>query len=709
MKLMGKIIFFTFLFCIVICSCVSKKTTYYDIDYEKEHMPKQEFDFNSREAFDLCYKGWFLVNELTDPIFMAKQTFKMSNEESDILYNDKIQNALDAFEQSNKIEINPWNYRGIAEIYKVKMRRFSYNEIENYPYLVTMNYFEAYKIKQDKNIYSELIDSISSLSSDDKLIIYDTLISISQNQFEIADFHYNKGNVYKKRNDNTKAFIEYKTAFEVSDNYESSEKYFSKLINTSDEDKKSSLQTFLDNLLKNEKDNNKIAFLQYEKGILYQHSDNYEKAYNQYIVAKKNVTDKSLLQTIDSQILKLQENYKKTYKNTFKKLIIAKKAGFNSYDDYQAFLQRVDFEQLCRSLNLGKDTFYVPGDIIIAPAQRLSIIDVEQVDDGYIYLVTAYGLNQFSKCCVIFSDHQIQYVLYNGEGLITEKLFLDYQGKTTYKSGYSIVDCDIFTAITPFFPELKELSYRMNEAVKYEKWDFDYSLRQLTGEEYELLIKNNYYVALYPEGYYKLYRACTSEITDTLNKNEKPYNNWKKVFDSVLASSFEITQDDYGWLCETFNESDEFNSYLEQYIDKTNFYSKLFEDAYVTCPKNFNTYITHIKDVSDKTVDFFNFFVQYDVQDEKIIKSLINKGLNISKINAFNCSEIFLYLGNLSPHILQIYIDNGLDINMRIPIIENYTLLKALQYVYDDEEEWGHEHSVRKDVIDCLIKNGAKK
>lgn len=702
--------FFAILFIsIVLFSCASNSSSY-TVDYEKEHMPKQNFDFQNSDAGDLCYQGWFVLNELNDTFFMNNKLRKLSNDEIDNYYDLKLKESLENFKQSNSLEKNTWNYKGIAEVYKIKKGRVNYNEVSYYSNLETQNYFESYKLKQEPDVYSKILESISKLSLDDKLDVYDELLSISHEQSQIAEFHYNKGMIYSSKNDYSKAYGEIKTAFELSNDFNSSDKYFSELIKLSDADKSINIQTLLNESVKKEKDKNKLAFLQYEQGKVYQYSnDDYVKAYNQYVIAKNSASDEKLIQAIGYQLSSIKDDYKDSCNDKYKKLIVAKKAGYNTYDDYQAFLNRADFENFYRSLNLGKETHYVPGDIIVAPSQRLSITDVEQSKSGFIYLVTGYGQNQLSKCCMIISDYQIQNVVYYGEGLITEKLILAYQGKSTYKRGFTIVDCDVFTVVNPFNPVLEILSEQINEAVKYEKWDFDYSLGELTGEDYEFLIKNGYCIALYPEGYQKLSSSCVGEIIDKSNKQEKiNYSSWKKVFDSVLSSSFEISQSDYEWLCETYNISDEFNSYFEKCIDKTNYNPKWFHDSYYTNPKNLNTYMTHVKDVSNYTEIFFHYITWYGIKDEKIIKALIKKGLNVKIINSSNCDMIFEYFGNLPPNILQIYIDNGFDINQKVPLFENRTLLGTFKYVYHEEEEIGCEHTLRKDVIDCLIKNGAK-
>ena len=228
-----------------------------------------------------------------------------------------------------------------------------------------------------------------------------------------------------------------------------------------------------------------------------------------------------------SQVIFAQSN---SYDNDYyKNLLVANKAGFKSYDEYQDFLHRVDFEILYRSLNIGTETNYLQGDIIAAPSQRLSIVDVDTGDGGFIYLITGYGQNALSKCCMIISPYQLQHIDWHGEGLITEKLFLEFQGKSTYKQKYTIYECDVFLVLNPFSPAVDDISNRLNEAVKIQKKNFNDLLEELTAEEYQILLNNNFASAFTSESIQKMYYACSSQTIDTSNERSTIdyYDSWK--------------------------------------------------------------------------------------------------------------------------------------------------------------------------------------
>ena len=90
---------FLVIIAILFSSCVStKNATSYAVDYEEEHKPKQDFEFNNADALDLCKNGWFIINELNDSFYMKNLTSKMTEEEINQFYNDKITTSLNSFE-----------------------------------------------------------------------------------------------------------------------------------------------------------------------------------------------------------------------------------------------------------------------------------------------------------------------------------------------------------------------------------------------------------------------------------------------------------------------------------------------------------------------------------------------------------------------------------------------------------------------------------
>ena len=738
MFFLRKYALFPILLFILFVSCVSNKNaTSYAVDYEQEHTPKQDFKFNNEEASDLCKNGWFIINELNDPFYIKNLTSKMTENEIKQFYNDKINVALQYFNDANSIEINSWNYMGISEINNIARIQFvnsntpwsagminngiTNGDVQNtyaqqldlYNKNITSNYIEAYKINPDSSIYNKIISSIKNLKKEEDLIsTYDYLLSLETDNEKRASLYYKKGIVYKNNDNPQKAYSEFKTAFDMSIDIDNYDNYFSmiKQVKTNND---SELILYIDTLIKQEKNNNKLAYFYYQMGLLNLKFIEHIEAYNSFTLAKNSAEDEKLKTMIDNKLSNISNDYQSKYNDFFKKLIVANKAGFRSDDEYQAYLKRVDFENLYRALNRGYDTNYQPGDIIVAPEQRLSITDVEQASTGYLYLITGYGQNQLSKCCMIVSSYQLQYVSWYGEGLITEQLILVYQGKSTYKRGYTIVDCDLFTVVNPGSPLIKDFSEKLNEAVKYDKWEFDYILENLTAAEYQLLVNYRFIFAFYPESYKKLYYSLVNESIDARNNN-KPFDSkgWKKVFDYILDLPFELTKQDYWYLCESFNQSDDFNSYLEKYIDIPGVDCKWLGDSYLYQKKNFNTGLSHLKDIKSESKNYWDIIWWRNISDENAIKALINKGLDCSYLNSDDFNMYLCYfIGNKSPSFVQFLINHGFDINQFIPIWgENGAyLLTTLIELYDQEEHNKEEHRIRKDTIDFLISKGAKR
>lgn len=725
-----KLIFF-FLITFWFSSCVTtnnKKTP--KIDYEKEHSPKQDFYIHDERASDLCKKGWFILNELNDSDYMNKITVNMSNKEKTLFYEEKLNAAKTYFETSNSLEINSWSYRGIAELHNIWRSQISspnydyfnavksqyvnndqYKIIEQINYhakLVTQNYFEAYKIFPDLTVYYKMLDSISDLKSEEDVIsMCDEIIAFTDDNYVKAELYYKKGAYYRKNNEFQKAFEQFNLAFDTSENYFDYEDYFEVMEKVALKNDEFDAISFLDSYLKKEKDNTKLAFLHYKKSFINSNTD--IESYKELVTAKKLTDNIELLKNIDNRLSNISNMYQVKNNEYFKNLIVAKKAGFNTYEEYETYLHRVDFKNLYSSLNSGKNTSYLLGDVIVVPAESLSITDVEQSQSGYIYLVTGYGQNQLSRCCMVVSDHQLQYTLWKGEGLITEKVLLAYQGKSSYKRGYSIDDCDLFTVVNPFSPLLEDLSNRLEEANKFSNWDFDYILSKITASEYQVLLDNGYMFVFYPDIYRKLCYACSEELYYSKSKNEIiNYKGWKKIFDTILSSPFEISDQDYWWLCETFNMSDEFNAYLEKYIDIPGANSIWFRKSYFYQKKNFNTVLSHLKNLESESKVYWFYLWECGINDEKIIKELIQKGLDCDVM--YESMDHFpAFIGIQTPNTIQLFIDNGFDINMFFPDWgENgLSLLGTIKLLYEQEERSGTSHKIRKDTIDFLMEKGA--
>ena len=118
-----------------------------------------------------------------------------------------------------------------------------------------------------------------------------------------------------------------------------------------------------------------------------------------------------------------------------------------------------------------------------------------------------------------------------------------------------------------------------------------------------------------------------------------------------------------------------------------------------------------MKDAKKDSNNYWFYLSLYGINDEKIIKELIQKGLDCSLLNPSNdyLSYLDRFIGHQTPKTIQLLIDHGLDINMFFPYWgeEGKTLLKALTEEYNQEERVGDPHYIKKETIDFLIKKGA--
>lgn len=120
--------------------------------------------------------------------------------------------------------------------------------------------------------------------------------------------------------------------------------------------------------------------------------------------------------------------------------IIIKKYGFVSEGNYFDWKSRCSQSNLYRSLTMEYATPFAVGDIFAVDAYMLTIKHLDYVNGAYSYLISVPGM---SKCCNIFSLHQLEYVD-EYSGLISEPMLIRFVGRGQYRQGYSVVDCDTF-------------------------------------------------------------------------------------------------------------------------------------------------------------------------------------------------------------------------------------------------------------------------
>lgn len=186
------------------------------------------------------------------------------------------------------------------------------------------------------------------------------------------------------------------------------------------------------------------AQLIYEKANIYFYSfRQYDKAKEEYIKCADLNYNTSF---VNKQIF---INCDKQKNNDLLYQKCASLLKLNNIDDYLFWKSRTNYNNLYRYLNIGsRNESYKQNDLILMPAQLLSIVDVTYQNGNYIYLVTSYGINPLSKYCKIVSPIQINYISYY-ENLITDSLLLRYIGEDAYKNNGSIISCDVFQNIVP--------------------------------------------------------------------------------------------------------------------------------------------------------------------------------------------------------------------------------------------------------------------
>ena len=167
-------------------------------------------------------------------------------------------------------------------------------------------------------------------------------------------------------------------------------------------------------------------------------------------------------------------------KSDLSKKIICKKYGFKNEKDYVKWSNRCSWGNLYNSLSRGSYSNAIPfveKDIIFVKQNLLTIEDITYTNSQgniiYIYLVTA-GKNQISKCCMIISGHQLNYLDYYG-AMITEPLLLEFEGKSEYQQDYRSQSCDVFMVIEENSKEYNEYLSKIKDMMEIEKNPYAYS------------------------------------------------------------------------------------------------------------------------------------------------------------------------------------------------------------------------------------------
>lgn len=172
-------------------------------------------------------------------------------------------------------------------------------------------------------------------------------------------------------------------------------------------------------------------------------------------------------------------------KRDLARAIIAKKYGAANADAYVKWLNRCDYMNLHRSLNIGGSYYvntipFMEGDMVLMKENLLSIENMNYMGNGYLYLVTA-SKNAVSKCCMIISRRQLSYVNYSYSAIITEPLLLKFEGRDQYQKGYQLQTCDVFSVIergskeyNDYIAKFNDYTSKVNDIAEIEKNPYAY-------------------------------------------------------------------------------------------------------------------------------------------------------------------------------------------------------------------------------------------
>ena len=141
------------------------------------------------------------------------------------------------------------------------------------------------------------------------------------------------------------------------------------------------------------------------------------------------------------------------------------------------YLQATKIDDYTIEITGTENIKHVHFYIIFVKQNLLTIEDITYTNSQgniiYIYLVTA-GKNQISKCCMIISGHQLNYLDYYG-AMITEPLLLEFEGKSEYQQDYRSQSCDVFMVIEENSKEYNEYLSKIKDMMEIEKNPYAYS------------------------------------------------------------------------------------------------------------------------------------------------------------------------------------------------------------------------------------------
>lgn len=288
---------------------------------------------------------------------------------------------------------------------------------------------------------------------------YDKAIKLSSDNEVKYKAYYNEGMIYQEISihNSDENFTKAKTCFEKAveispDNW----KGYYKLANMNIS--KDDTSIYFEKAIiaaENAKDDS-IYYLYLKRGDIENKNEQYDKAYEDYSKAlyeydNRKDPSKNEFSTKRNDISEKLDSVK----NKNEDLIMAKKLGFSSLQDYNSYLKRTSFTNLLLMLQVGDNSYangswigYNDGDIVNISsneAMSLMIVDVDYINSEYAYLVTVqYAESGLFRCCKIISKYELNSITMNGKSIIYQPLKLQCIGQDSYLQNYRRKNCYVF-------------------------------------------------------------------------------------------------------------------------------------------------------------------------------------------------------------------------------------------------------------------------
>ena len=355
--------------------------------------------------------------------------------------------------------------------------------------------------------------------------------------------------------------------------------------------------------------------LHYKKGLYYKNNALVIEAYNEFCLAQKENHNTKLLPNIISEKEKIQNDYQRQNIEYLKELILKNKFTKEELNEYYNYKQQLSYRVFMDPNNYLNYSSIGSGKFLIIPNDKFQIIDVTLENNKFNYLITrrdVSGMNYYS----LVSDYQLNH---HYRGIISDELLIIYLGTATYQQNFDFYKCHSFYVLPHNHPQVIRFKENIQLIDNIKNCDIDYLFAHMSTQDLQLLIDSHIILPFFPQ----LYKY--------INSYELINNKTIKVINSLLNSPVLLSPEDYEWLCCAFTKYDELNYLLEDNIEKCNNKAKCITPyLLMNNTKNRRTVLNHVENVSKENKNLLYFLGTYTITDEKLIKELLLKGLDLS-------------------------------------------------------------------------------